>query len=667
MLEPDLLRNLTWGLMMLAALGGEVERRERLAWREAPFASSPEDGLVGVLWERWSSGEWAASWRGSARGEQPASAYWKRTWQSFCARQSGGQPAPGWAEAWRCLLLSEMFRGVHAALRGRGVPADAAQRLQAEWDENLTIHMMGGGFGVPMQSLLAARIMESTGDGPIIPLVQLLSARGRAVAGHCLARRGSRRHTTAWLYSDVPDFCARAEILARRMERSPSAAECFLDAHCVRTLLVNWSSGRSNSTSSAWDTILQHRLRARSRLRAVLAHSARDALLKTVPEQAGLYTRLCQALRLLGRSWAHDSVAWTGDRYLIAGGWHVPLAPSCQDEDPDLVGELPGDALPDLQAWLFLVVLRGRLRHLLDWLRQGGLGEDDGRWNRLRSAIPAAWTPTSKGSRRNYAAVRVSLSIHLHELIRPVPALVSGFVAQDGSQRALQQWLEERWPGSAILREASCSRSSESGRLSWRASSPSCTGSDQRLGGTLSTSRFSLRRPLMMPSHDDGALLDYLDGALEPGRAVELEEELYCSRQLRERLQELAGEALGWRIRGHRLAGVTHHPPARPVEVQRLAAGSGMVVLRCSVAGLPDCTLRLSIAQNTAGDWDHDACLFGIEGLKLPFAVHLRYAPDAGLPPVSCEVDVGLGVWWSAAEGPGSQPELQAYVVDVDL
>ncbi len=447
---PATCEPLAWALAELHRLGGEVERRERAAWREREFAVGHEDAVVTELWRRWGQGRWALDWAGSERGEQAPGPYWARCWRDFCDRAGDGGSVAGWAEAWRCLLLDQMLRGARGALRQRGVVGEALERLQLEWEENITIHLMGGAPGVPLRSVLAARVVEGTGAGPVSALARLLSEDGRGLVGRCVATRGSRGQTAAWLYAEVPDRSVRAELLVAGLGAAPEGAEGFLDAHVARSLVLAWSEGRATTPTAAWDTVMQHRLRARSRLRAAVARSSEEALLHAVSEVDAVRERTVQALRLLGRSWAHDGVAWSLDGFVMLGGWEQSLAPPCEDATRGRLRPLPAEALPALQAWTLLVVLRGRLRHLLDWVRQGGTGGDDGRWNRLRRALPDAWVRGAEQERRDYAAVRSSLAAHLPSLLQPAPDLLRAFVRQPGDQAALQAWLTERWPSTAI-------------------------------------------------------------------------------------------------------------------------------------------------------------------------------------------------------------------------
>ncbi len=170
----------------------------------------------------------------------------------------------------------------------------------------------------------------------------------------------------------------------------------------------------------------------------------------------------------------------------------------------------------------------------------------------------------------------------------------------------------------------------------------------------------------MTPLHDEGSLLDYLAQALEPGRVLELEEELYASRGLRQQLHRLAEEPLDWVVRGHRLSARVRAGQEPEVEVQGLAAGSGQVALTTAVSGLPACRLRLVVARNARGEWDHDAWLLGVDGLHLPFSVWLDYAPEVGGVAASLPVDPVLGAFWSTARGPGEAPLLRARVVDTE-
>ncbi|MFT4977584.1 MAG: hypothetical protein ACI8S6_003489, partial [Myxococcota bacterium] len=394
----------------------------------------------------WSAGMWGRSWSGPTASSHPQRA-WRECWEAHAAR--GGLLAPGWEEAWRCLLLSEMFRGASGVFRSRGLTGDATTRIAQEWDENMVVHMFGGGKGVPLRGLLASRVLELGSAEPMAQLCQHLSPAALAQVGACVARRGSRAETLRLLMADLPDHSARAARLTESLRSMPSSADRFIRMHTLRSLVVAWGQQRSLHPDGAWSVILQHRLRGQSRLRALAAGLDDTGLVSGLIGLPGVAARTRAAMRLIGRACAHDAFHQPATGEIEVESWQQPLSPSCEREPAPLT-LLPESELPDLTAWVTLVGLRGRLSMLLDWVSQGRNSGRDGRWNRLLIVIPESWTSESGHTRRSYARVRFTLSEQLPGLLGPVRAVLVGFPAAQGDQSEVHAWLMSRWPGEAV-------------------------------------------------------------------------------------------------------------------------------------------------------------------------------------------------------------------------
>ncbi|MFT5683964.1 MAG: hypothetical protein ACI8RZ_004896 [Myxococcota bacterium] len=433
---------LTWALAELARLGAEDRRRMASS---GDFPPSAEDALVAEVWRAWAAGQWGQTWSGapSPAGDRQA---WRDRWADFSAC---GEGLAGWEEAWRGLLLSEMLRGASGAFRSRGLKPAEIDRIAEEWDENMVVHLLGGGEGVRLRGLIAARVLELGSSEPMAQVCQHLTPAALEQVGSCVAHRGSRSVSLKLLEPALPDPGARGARFAAHLTSMPAHADRFIRLHVLRSLVVAWGQQRSLSPDSAWSVVLQHRLRGQSRLRAVITGHDDADLIRAICALPGLAARTRAAMRLIGRSCAHDAFQRLAGGVIEIESWQRPLSPRCAPS-PAPLSPLPESELPELAAWVSLATLKGHLGMLLGWVGHGQNDGRDGRWNRLLSAAPERWTSESGQTRRSYVRVRLTLSEQLPGLMEAVLAVLSGFVAVQGDQSVLRKWLAAHWPGETV-------------------------------------------------------------------------------------------------------------------------------------------------------------------------------------------------------------------------
>ncbi|MFT5683963.1 MAG: hypothetical protein ACI8RZ_004895 [Myxococcota bacterium] len=159
-------------------------------------------------------------------------------------------------------------------------------------------------------------------------------------------------------------------------------------------------------------------------------------------------------------------------------------------------------------------------------------------------------------------------------------------------------------------------------------------------------------------------LEDYLVGALMPSEILVVEEALFASPSLRRRLVSLAVGSLEWQVGDCRLAVMVRPAPVSIPPVRRLglAAGSNQIMLEIDVVGLAGWTVRMLVAENADGEWDHDLELLGPPGVELPLAIAVTYSahPEAG--PRTLVLDPTVGAWFAEPHPPSEHAVLGAAV-----
>jgi hypothetical protein len=160
-------------------------------------------------------------------------------------------------------------------------------------------------------------------------------------------------------------------------------------------------------------------------------------------------------------------------------------------------------------------------------------------------------------------------------------------------------------------------------------------------------------------------LEDYLVGALPPPEVLVVEEALFASSKLRRRLAMSAPGPLLWRVGECRLAAQVEvtRENALPVRHLGLAAGTTQVMLEVDVAGLEGWIVRMLVAENADGEWDHDLELLGPPGVSLPLMVSISYAPHPGALPRTFHLDPTVGAWFADQAPPSEQATLQADIL----
>jgi hypothetical protein len=160
-------------------------------------------------------------------------------------------------------------------------------------------------------------------------------------------------------------------------------------------------------------------------------------------------------------------------------------------------------------------------------------------------------------------------------------------------------------------------------------------------------------------------LEDYLVGALPPPDILVVEEALFASSGLRKTLAMLAPGPLLWRVGECRLAAQVTSTGAGAPPVRRLglAAGTTQVMLEVDVAGLEGWSVRMLVAKNADGQWDHDLELLGPPGAFLPLGVSVSYSPRPDAQPRTLRLDPTVGAWFAEQAPPPAQAVLQADVL----
>lgn len=351
----------------LAAVGARLhEARE--AWADEHYPSAPGDAGVAALWAGWGGGE---LWRDQ--------------------------------QGWLSLLLEPVTRAFRLALASRPPPPQIVARAVGDLRDALYYKLVSGGLAE-----IATYALETGPGGPVGPVFDVLSERGRALVARCVTRRGHWPHTVARVLP-AAGGAERALLLQQQTERPPAD---WIELHTALRLVAAWGESPGD-VDRDWSIVTQNQGRARGRLRAVALLEPPERLAEAVVALESGVARTRAAARRWAWSWAWEEVA-RGFSFSI----DEPVIRPCRTEAGD--APLDGESLLGLEGWALLVILRGRGDTLARWARDGA-GDRDGTWGRLLLELPEELRDADGG----YTRVRAALDRHwpaLERTLRPVLA-----------------------------------------------------------------------------------------------------------------------------------------------------------------------------------------------------------------------------------------------------
>lgn len=389
---------LTWALLDLDLLGEDLLRTELHDWNgHSSFLDDeddPRDARTLHLFEAWQRG---AAW--------------------------------DIKEAWETLFLQEAERVFIGVMEAQHISREHQRRIRRDLRRAFFFVMQNSRLPLPGWVVVAARVLETGPRGPLEELGAMLGPEHRRWAGACLATRGGRSVTLERLFPDLAYPAARAELATSAMQ-DPTWWWGFQAAHVTLRVSRAWRKGASHSLEAQRHLALQSTSKLRARLRALVgqrttdAHdplpSLRPALIARLGRLSSLYQRTAWAVRATARTWALNELR-------LGMPLHIdrPLLPPCLKVEHDGPQPFPEALRALTMCWILLVVLRGRLPHLLDWVRNGGTGTNDGTWNRLLAKhLPGELCGPGRG-RDRYHRLRFSLTFWLDGCLRELGPLIS--------------------------------------------------------------------------------------------------------------------------------------------------------------------------------------------------------------------------------------------------
>lgn len=382
---------------------------------DAPAARLGDDPLVWAVTELTALGQrLAAIERGWTARDAEADASAIGCWLALAHGSPFLDPA-----AWRRHFETpamEVLSGVCADAK----LSDARRRgVLAEERDNLMLVLAERRDGLAGWRDVAMRAVEQDPRGPLVALSAALGPNHRVGAARCLASRGAWAETLAQLWP-APSADDRVAACAGLLAERPAALEDLAGAHTIRRLFSRWSAGFCHPRAS-WSTVRANRCSLRGRLRAMLAVLPTEALLPALLGAPGVAERTARAVRrfALARAWQQARRGFPGDCDNVT----VPCA-----EPSRAIAPLPDAAFFVLRAWVLLVVLRGRLAQLEDWLDPRIASDSDAVWGRLLTTeLPPSLRepPDARPHQRLRAALSLSLYEQLDELAPSLEALAA--------------------------------------------------------------------------------------------------------------------------------------------------------------------------------------------------------------------------------------------------
>jgi len=397
--------SLAWALAELALLADCIETHERGPWGGQGLAATPaEDAVVAELWRCWTEG---------------------RPWDARAA--------------WEKRFLSPALRAFSAVVRARRLPEDVRARALDDAREGFFYALLGDGRQETGWRELAVRLLEDAGGGPDEALARALPASAWDRVARCAVTRGHGPATAALVWGEGSAWQLQARDLAQAGLQQPERLAGLLDLHVASRLVDRWAEPASTAAERSWAVVAHNRGRARSRLRAVLRESEPEHLLARLVALPGLAARTRAAVARYARDWAWQQVQHGFSFYdgrTIDPPCHLPEgAPPPFDADQQAA----------LRAWVTVVVVKGRLGWLRQWVHGGSqLDARDSTWGRLlKDECPATLRELAGASRaEGLARLRADLSEQLDRVLRQVEPVLEGIAQIEARPRETQARFE---------------------------------------------------------------------------------------------------------------------------------------------------------------------------------------------------------------------------------
>lgn len=388
---------LVWSRRALAAFGHDVRTALREPWQVWPVRPGDSAHRAGWL-----------ALRGQEHGDWAARARW-------------------WQEAVGPRVI-EVVRVVGAR---RGMPSAAVGRVVEEIEESGPLFLQLGDE-VRRADELVVRLLETAPPTPVQALARLLDPEGWDDLCACLCTRGTWPGTVGAVVG-----VGSPARLASWLEASPERLEALVDLHLALRLVHTWRTAAGCAPGRAWRVVERNHQVLRGRLRML---AVRRGPPPGLPELDGLESR---TRRVVG-AWAW---AWTLEVFSRDVDPQRPASPPCRP--PELLDTtLTEDERAQLETWVALVVLRGRLSHLKAWLAGTTLPRDRA-WERLLyEQLPPALGDEGPGRNGSYRRLREALALGAGPWLErwgPVLREVGRLEASRRLPAQVKQFLTEHW------------------------------------------------------------------------------------------------------------------------------------------------------------------------------------------------------------------------------
>ena len=268
-------------------------------------------------------------------------------------------------EGWEAATLPAARRSFASVMASRHLPRSVQAQVLERLEDSFFLFLCPLGDALPGWAVLATRVLETAGDAPTAPLVATVGATGRERLSRCAATRGVLARTLAGaLGRPAPTPTSGRPGSTRCL--SPRSVEGLLDLHVAQRLLDRWSAGASFRPREQRHVVLQGRSRARARMRAVAAELDRPG---------GGWTHSSSSRRSTRAPWP-PWPAWPGPGPATSCAstspctWSGPSPRGAGQRSP-ASRRLDPDHHDVVTTWVLLVVLKGRLDHLLRWVDTG--------------------------------------------------------------------------------------------------------------------------------------------------------------------------------------------------------------------------------------------------------------------------------------------------------
>ncbi|NOY27749.1 MAG: hypothetical protein GXP62_17945 [Oligoflexia bacterium] len=409
---------LAWALSELAAHAWLVDAVERRPWAARNYQVVPLlDAEIAGLWKAWAQGH---------------------PWDV--------------RDAWETLFLPPALRAFSAVVHGRRLPREVRHRALGDAHEGFFYVLVGDGAERAGWREVAVRVIEAAGMDPVDALASALPLSSWPRVARCAVTRGHGRHTAAMAWGETVAWEVQARELRLRGQQRPQELGDLLDLHLAMRLVTRWSDPAFTSPARGVAVVRHNRGRARGRLRAVLREAPAEHLLARLVELPGLAERTSVAVAVYARDWAWQQVQHGFSFYDVR-----TIEPPCVLPE----GGAPPLSVDDqlaLQTWVLLVLLKGRLAHLRQWVRGGdAVDKRDTTWGRLLADDCPEQLRSYPGATRaqGLSRLRAELSEHLPlclRRLRPVlDALASIDLDQPGIKAAFLAAVSPSWHDAICL------------------------------------------------------------------------------------------------------------------------------------------------------------------------------------------------------------------------